>query len=188
MIKLPINGIQTKYVALPIASLSQFNTTPVAPDETHPFQNANFECDFPYPATYSTMKITTTMLADELFQSVNENGHAVTIDTRKREEKVQQSPVELLLSAVAACGAVDIVVMLKKRKKTIQKFIIETEGTRQEETPHYFTKIHCTYQITSPDVTVEELHKAAALSLEKYCSVASSLKAEITFSAEVIRP
>ena len=134
------------------------------------------------------MKITTTMLGDELFESRNENGYAVTIDARKREEQQHQSPVEIVLSAVGACGAVDIVIMLKKRKKTINKFVIETDGIRQETTPRYFKKIHCRYVITSPDVTREELHKAAALSLEKYCSVASSLRAEITFSVEVIRP
>ena len=93
------------------------------------------------------MKITTTMLGDELFESRNENGYAVTIDARKREEQQHQSPVEIVLSAVGACGAVDIVIMLKKRKKTINKFVIETNGIRQETTPRYFTKIHCKYII-----------------------------------------
>lgn len=133
------------------------------------------------------MKITTRMIEDEVFAAVNDMGNEVKIDTRKVEEKKDQSPVELVLSALGACGAVDIVVMLKKRKKTISEFVIETEGTRQEDTPKYFTRIHCHYILTSPDATVEELNKVAQLSLEKYCSVASSLKAEITFSAEVKR-
>ena len=133
------------------------------------------------------MKIITTMLADEVYESVNENNNKVLIDMRKREIKEDQSPVELLLSALGGCGAVDIVVMLKKRKKTILHFDIVTEGTRQESTPHYFTKIHCHYVITSPDVEKEELHKVAGLSLEKYCSVAASLKSEITYSVEVKR-
>jgi putative redox protein len=127
------------------------------------------------------------MIEDEVFAAVNDMGNEVKIDTRKVEEKKDQSPVELVLSALGACGAVDIVVMLKKRKKTISEFVIETEGTRQEDTPKYFTRIHCHYILTSPDATVEELNKVAQLSLEKYCSVASSLKAEITFSAEVKR-
>lgn len=133
------------------------------------------------------MKIVTTMIADEIYEAVNDNGNKVTIDMRKREEKVSQSPVELLLSALAGCGAVDIVVMLKKRKKTIRKFIIEAEGTRNEDPPRFFTKIHCRFIITSPDVTEEELQKSATLAMEKYCSVAASLKAVITFGVEVIR-
>ena len=127
------------------------------------------------------------MLQDEVFESKNEKDNTVMIDMRKGDAKTGLSPTELVLSALAGCGAVDIVSMLKKRKKTIQSFTIETEGTRRDETPRYFTKIHCTYIITSPDVTEEELKKTSALALEKYCSVASSLKSEITFSVDVRR-
>ena len=133
------------------------------------------------------MKIITRMLADEVYEAVNPIGNKVTIDMRKQEDKAAMSPTELLLSALAGCGAVDIVIMLKKRKKSILEFVIETDGTRMETAPKYFSKIHCKYIVTSPDVTEEELNKTAALALEKYCSVASSLKSEITFSVEVIR-
>ena len=132
------------------------------------------------------MKIVTTMLEDELYESANENGHKATIDMRKVEDKKHQSPVEILLSAVAACGAVDIVLMLKKRRKTIRHFFIETEGVRNKEDPRYFTHIHCKYVVHSPDVNKEEFSKAASLSLEKYCSVATSLKAKVTYEVEVI--
>ena len=128
------------------------------------------------------------MVEDEVFESADEKGNNVTIDMRKGDMKANLSPTQLVLSALAGCGGVDIVSMLKKRKKTIQYFTIETDGIRRDEAPRYFTKIHCTYIITSPDVTPEELTKTAALALEKYCSVASSLKAEITFSVDVRRP
>ena len=128
------------------------------------------------------------MLADEVYEAVNPIGNKVTIDMRKQEDKAAMSPTELLLSALAGCGAVDIVIMLKKRKKSILEFVIETDGTRMETAPKYFSKIHCKYIVTSPDVTEDELYKTAGLALEKYCSVASSIKSEITYSVEVIRP
>jgi len=131
------------------------------------------------------MKVITRMLEDEVYEASNENGHRVTIDMRKVEDRKDQNPVELLLSSLSACGAVDVTLMLKKRKKTITDFQIETVGTRRDETPKAFTKINCHYRITSPDVTIDELNKVAKLALEKYCSVASSLKAQITFSVEV---
>lgn len=131
------------------------------------------------------MRIITRMLEDEVYEASNAAGHTVTMDMRAVELKQAQSPTELLLSSVAGCGAVDIVVILKKRKKTIQDFNIEITGVRRDETPRKFTSIHCKYIITSPDVTAEELDKAAALSLEKYCSVAASLNSEITYAVEV---
>jgi putative redox protein len=133
------------------------------------------------------MKIVTKMIEEELYESSTADGIKATIDMRPISVKKSQSPVEILLSSVAACGAVDIVVMLRKRKKTVLDFTIETEGTRREKPPRSFTAIHCKYIVTSPDVTEDELEKAAKLSLEKYCSVADSLKAEITFSVEVKR-
>jgi putative redox protein len=134
------------------------------------------------------MKIVTKMLGDEVYEAVTKDGIPVIIDMRPLPEKQNQSPVELLLSSLSACGAVDIVSMLKKRKKTIDSFIIETEGIRRDETPRSFTAIHCQYIIASADVTEEEFHKAAKLSLEKYCSVAASLNAAITFSVSIIKP
>jgi putative redox protein len=132
------------------------------------------------------MKIVTEMLEDELYKASTSDGRTVTVDMRPH--KKDQNPVELLLSSLSACGAVDIVEMLKKRKKSVQKFTIETTGTRREEHPRAFTKIHCRYIITSPDINEEELYKCAKLSLEKYCSVAGSLKSEIEFSVQIIRP
>jgi putative redox protein len=134
------------------------------------------------------MKITTKMLGDEVFEGMNEFGNTVKIDMRKGRDKVNLSPTEMVLSALAGCSAVDVVAMLRKRKKSIEELIIETDGTKHEPAPHYFTKIHVTFILTSTDATEDELQKISALALEKYCSVASSLKAEITFSVKVKRP
>ena len=94
----------------------------------------------------------------------------------------------MVLSALAGCSGVDVISMLRKRKKSIEEFVIETDGTKHAPAPHYFTKIHVTFIVTSTDATEDELQKISALALEKYCSVASSLKAEITFSVKVKRP
>jgi len=128
------------------------------------------------------------MLGDELYESSTVHQHTVRTDTRPEGKKTGQSPVELLLSALAGCAAVDIVVMLKKRRKTLVRFEIVTEGTRQETVPRFFTRIHSHFIITSPDVETEELDKVAGLSLLKYCSVGGSLKSELTYSVEVRRP
>lgn len=133
------------------------------------------------------MHTVTRMIEDELYEASTEAGITVRVDMRPAALKQDQSPVELLLSAVSSCAAVDIVAILRKRKKTIQTFTIEASGTRNENPPRYFRKIHLTFIIESPDVTSEELEKASALSIEKYCSVAASLKSEITFSVNVLR-
>jgi putative redox protein len=133
------------------------------------------------------MKIITKMLEDEVYEAFNEAGHRITIDMREASLKKNQSPPELLLSSLAGCGAVDIVIMLKKRKKTIIDFTIETVGVRRDETPRKFLEIHCKYIVTSPDVEEDEFQKFAKLSLEKYCTVAATLNSKITFTTEIKR-
>lgn len=134
------------------------------------------------------MRIVTTMIEDEVYEAINENGNKLSIDMRNAEVKKAQSPPELLLSALSGCGAVDIVLMLKKRRKTITDFTIETNGERRTEHPRSFTAIHCKFILVSPDVTEDEFEKATALSLEKYCTVAASLNSKITHEIEIIRP
>lgn len=127
------------------------------------------------------------MLEDEVYEAHNEAGHKILMDMREASQKQNQSPPELLLSSLAGCGAVDIVIMLKKRKKTVHDFVIETVGVRRDEQPRKFLEIHCKYIITSPDVETEEFEKFAKLSLEKYCTVAATLNSKITFTTEIRR-
>lgn len=125
------------------------------------------------------------MKADYEWQAINETGNAVSIDMYAGAEKKAQSPMELLLSAVSACAAVDMVQMMKKKRRTVQDLQIETVGNRQEDYPQYYQSIHMHFVLFSPDATAEEFEKVVKLSVEKYCSVSASLRSEITFSCEV---
>lgn len=133
------------------------------------------------------MKIDLNYKGDEEFTSINENGNQVEVDMRSAEVKKHQSPTELLLSAVGACAAVEIVSMVKKRRKTFVDLNAEISGERRDEHPRGFTKIHLKYIITSPDLTEEEAQRIVDLATTKYCSVAGSLSAEQTHSFEIKR-
>lgn len=133
------------------------------------------------------MKVTVNYKADKEYEGVNATGAKVAIDMYDPEDKKAMSPTEMLLTSVAACAMVDISLMLKKRRKTLVDFKAETEGTRRDEHPRAFTDIHINFIIVSPDATNEEVGKIVDLSVEKYCSVAATLKGgpNITHSFEV---
>lgn len=134
------------------------------------------------------MKITTRYFEDEVYTSQNENNNTATIDMRKAEVKQNLSPVELVLAALSSCVAVEVVSMIKKRRKTVSDLIITAEGDRREEHPRALTDIRLKFSLVSPDANHEELYKVTQLSLESYCSVKSSLTAPVSFTTEVIRP
>jgi len=132
--------------------------------------------------------IKTKYIEDEVFEASNEAGHTVTLDMRPGDDKEDMGPVEMVLSAISGCMAVEIVSMLQKKRKTIVDLNIETVGTRNSDFPKYITKVNQKYILTSPDAKIEDLKKVTELTHDKYCSVASSLKADIEFEYEIVRP
>ncbi len=134
------------------------------------------------------MKIITRYKEDELFVAENEHGHSIHIDMRHPEVKSSLAPVEMMLAAIAGCAAVDIVAMIRKKRKTFVDLIIETTGVRRDEHPRGLTHITSKYTLVSPDTSLETFEKVAKLATDKYCSAASSVKAEIEVICEVKQP
>jgi putative redox protein len=133
-------------------------------------------------------KVTVRMKADLEYEARNLQGNSVNIDMYDPEQKQAQSPMDLLLSALGGCASVDAVLMMKKKRREILEFFVEAQGTRNDGVPSYFTDIELKFVLVSPDATPEEFEKMVALSVDKYCSVASSLKSTITYTSEVRRP
>ena len=134
------------------------------------------------------MKVELSYKGDKEFVSVNETGNKVEIDMLPPEEKKHQSPTQLLLSALVACASVDIVSMIKKKRKTFIDLKGTAEGERGDKHPKGFISIHLNYKITSPDLTDKEASAIVDLATMKYCSVGASVSAEQTHSFEIIRP
>ena len=132
------------------------------------------------------MKITTTHVTDYIYDAMNDDGHTARIDMREGD-KEHLGPMELVMSALAGCVAVEVAGMLRKRRKNIHKLRIIGTGDRKENPPRSYTRINLHFSLTSDNANEEELEKISKLSLDKYCSVADSLKADITRTVEVIR-
>lgn len=131
--------------------------------------------------------VTVRMIEDHEYESVNPQGNLVKIDMYDPEQKKAQSPMDMLLSALGACASVDAVLMMKKKRRTVEDFYVEVEGARNDGVPAFFTDIHLKFVLVSPDAKDLEFEKVIALSVDKYCSVASSLKSTVTYSTEIKR-
>ncbi len=134
------------------------------------------------------MNIKLSYQGDQEFIGANENGNEVNVDMRATDQKEGLSPTELLLSALAGCASVEVVSMIKKRRKEFIDLKVEVEGDRRDEHPRGFTKIHLKFMITSSDLSEEEAERIVHLSATKYCSVAGSLSADQSHSFEIVRP
>ena len=135
------------------------------------------------------VNVSMSYLNDEKFQVLNESGNKLTIDMYERDKKENLSPMELLLSAVTTCAAVEIVSMIKKRRRDFRDLKAESSGIRAETHPMYYKKINIKYIIYSKDLQDSEADRFISLALTKYCSVGSSIRmdTEVIHSFEIIR-
>jgi putative redox protein len=134
------------------------------------------------------MKITTRYQEDELYIAENDNGNKISIDMREPGVKDSLGPVEMMLAAIAGCASVDIVQILRKKRKDVVDLIIESTGDRKETHPRGLPKIYSKYTLVSANTTVEAFEKIAKLATDRYCSAADSVKAKIEITCEVKKP
>lgn len=146
---------------------------------------------FEYNNSLRIMEVNVSMsyLNDEKFQVLNESGNKLTIDMYEKDKKENLSPMELLLSAVTTCAAVEIVSMIKKRRRDFRDLKAESSGIRADTHPMYYKKINIKYIIYSKDLQDSEADRFISLALTKYCSVGSSIRkdTEVVHSFEIIR-
>ena len=96
-------------------------------------------------------------------------------------------PVELLLSALASCAAMDVVHILRKQRQDLQHLSIAIEGVRVDAVPAPFERIKLIFSARGA-VDDHKLQRAVQLGVEKYCSVGASLdpKIEVSWEARLL--
>lgn len=98
-------------------------------------------------------------------------------------------PMQALLTALGGCSGVDVVMILKKQKETIEHFEMIVDGEREVgKEPALWSAVHIVFKLKGT-MTKEKAEKACALSMDKYCSVAATLRAAgavITWTVEIL--
>ncbi len=124
------------------------------------------------------------------FEVKDQKNHSLKTDSSDESGGTNYGfrPMQLLLSALGTCSAIDMIAILKKQKQTIRQFNIVVEGEREEnKIPSLWKEI--TILFTIQGVDKDKAEKAAFLSMEKYCSVAETLRragTAITWKIDVI--
>lgn len=89
--------------------------------------------------------------------------------------------MELLLHAVGACTAIDVVSILKKKRERLVDYRVEVRGVeRRADHPKAWTRIELKHILTGVNLSKQAVERAISLSEEKYCSVAATLRPTAT--------
>ena len=97
-----------------------------------------------------------------------------------------QSPVDALLSALAACAGIDVVDILAKRRTPAERLEVTATGSRRAEPPRRFERIELVFDIGGAKIERVHAERAVQLAFEKYCSVAASLAPDIQVETIVV--
>jgi putative redox protein len=111
------------------------------------------------------------------FEATDANGHVVRLDTSDETGGVNFGvrPMQMLLMGLGGCSAIDIVMILKKQRQTIEDFSIKITGEREPgKEPSLWQTVKITFFLKG-DIDKEKAERACQLSMDKYCSVAATL-------------
>jgi putative redox protein len=122
------------------------------------------------------------------FVATSPSGHAVTIDSDRQSNKAP-GPMELLLVALGACTATDVVIILEKKRQKLESLEVICSGERAAEPPSVWIKLEVLYRLRGL-LDEAAVKRAIELSEEKYCSVSATLKksATLTWRYEILPP
>lgn len=112
------------------------------------------------------------------FAAKDAYGHVVYTDSSPESGGTNFGvrPMQLLLMGLGSCSGIDIVSILKKQKQTIDSFTMKIEGLREPgKEPSIWQDVTIVFELTG-DIDLDKARKACQLSMDKYCSVAETLR------------
>jgi putative redox protein len=96
-----------------------------------------------------------------------------------------QTPVDTLVSALAACTMVDVVDILEKRRTPPTAVRVEAVAQRANVIPARVTQVALEYRVDGTGIDRDNAERAIMLALTKYCSVRDSLDPALPIEASL---
>jgi putative redox protein len=131
---------------------------------------------------------TVQWVGDEKFVATSPSGHAITIDSDRASNNAP-GPMELVLMALGACTATDVVSILKKKRQKLESLEVICSGERATEPPTVWIKLEILYRLRGV-LDEAAVKRAIELSEQKYCSVSAMLQktAKLSWRHEILPP
>jgi len=131
-------------------------------------------------------QVQVTWVKNEQFVGTDSTNHSIVLSTVK--DGIGSKPSDLLLIALGACAAVDVVGILVKKRQKFTGLEIKVDGQQDADPPWTFRKIHVEYIVRGKGISEKAVQQAIEISEQKYCSVAATIRgvAEITSSFQIV--
>ena len=112
------------------------------------------------------------------------NGPAVVLDSG--EGGSGPSPMEMVLMGVAGCSAIDVIMIMEKKRAPVTGFQVNITGERAEEYPQRYTDIQIEFVMHGKGIKPKAVEQAIQLSETKYCGAMASLNADFKMTYRIV--
>jgi putative redox protein len=132
-------------------------------------------------------KITTQWKGNMVFESDNPRWDSVMMDASADFGGTGSgmAPKAMMLSSLAGCSGLDIVMVLDKMKVKLDDFKMIVEGELTDEHPKYYHAVTVDYHFYGENLKESKINKAVDLSIEKYCGVMEMFRRFATVTTNV---
>ncbi|PUZ20329.1 putative redox protein [Chitinophaga costaii] len=111
-------------------------------------------------------------------EATDDAGHKVLMDAGESAGGKGNGvrPMQMLLMGLGGCSAIDVAMILKKQRQEVTDFRIEIAGEREKEKePALWEDVHLVFHLAG-NIDPDKAERAVELSMNKYCSVAETLR------------
>ncbi len=112
------------------------------------------------------------------FEARDAYGHSARMDSNPESggKNFGIRPMQMLLMGLGGCSGIDIVSILNKQRQPVEDFRMVIEGQREKgKEPSLWEKVHLVFHLKGA-IDPDKAKKACELSMNKYCSVAATLR------------
>jgi putative redox protein len=122
------------------------------------------------------------------FEAETGSGRQLTYDD---DPAAGIGPLESVLSALAACSAMDVISIALKKRQGIERYQVHARAEQREEYPKIFTRVDLVHEVVGSTVDTAAIKRCIELSATKYCPVSAMLASgatEIHHGYRIVRP
>ena len=114
-------------------------------------------------------------------------GHTVIMDGPERAGGEDQGPIPkpFMLTALAGCTGMDVVALLRKAGKPLERFEVRVSGEISKTHPIIYTGVHLIYEMHGDASHEEEALRVVDRSQNELCGVSYMLKQAMPVTWEV---
>jgi putative redox protein len=112
------------------------------------------------------------------FVALSGSGHEIPFDDR--ETDTAAGPTETVVAALAACTAMDVVSIARKKRQSIESYVVHARADQRGDYPQVFTRIDLVHEVVGSDVTEDAIRQCIELSATIYCPISAMLSSGAT--------